>query len=402
MTFFRIVIFLGAAAGALFGIGAPLSAQELPLQEAITIALANNDDLKSLQYEREISQNSIDPVMAGKRPRIDFSGTLYYGYADGKSQTVNLSPGNENPPIELNGVRHGVSVGPEASWVVFDGGRGNNILESLRLLDKATALRIAAAREGVVAQVTNAYLQAAQLRTQLALDADNLDLTQERLARAQRDERYGTSTSLRRLQAEVDLNTDSVTYRNTLLQLDNAKRRLNLLLGRAANTSFEVEQVRHPRPRPLPFDSLREELLLHNEDLALASQRIAQSANEVQTAQLSNALSVQAYARTSYVNTTDNSNFLQENRNFGPEAGFRVSRTIYDGGRRKLDVQNARIRVEQNQHERAATERELLNLLTQALAEYDNARAQLAAEGKNLPTFELNYEKTLTDFRLGQ
>ncbi|MEL7163169.1 MAG: TolC family protein, partial [Bacteroidota bacterium] len=390
----------------LLGILAPLSAQEaplLPLQEAVTLALANNDELKTLVYEKEISANNVNPALAGKRPSIDFSGSLYYGYADGRAQTAGLGePGQPNPPIELSGVKHGVSFGPEASWVVFDGGRGNNILESLRLLDQATALRIEAAREGVVAQVTNLYLRASQLAVQLDLDAANLDLTQERLARTERDERYGTSNSLRRLQARVDLSTDSITYRNTALALANAKRDLNLVMGREATVAFAVQRPRHPRPRPLNVDSLQTELLAHNENLAQARQRIAQTETEVKSVDLSNAVTVQAYVRGSYVNTTDNSNFLQENRNFGPEAGFRINKNIYDGGRRRIEAQNARIRVEQSLHEVEAIRRELLTRLRQAVADYDNNRAQLAAAIGNLPTFELNYEKTLTDFRLGQ
>ncbi|MEM9836199.1 MAG: TolC family protein [Bacteroidota bacterium] len=374
----------------------------LTLSDAVTQALANNDDLKTLRYDKEYSQNSIDPAKAGKRPTVDFSGNLYYGYADGRAQTAGLGGPEESPPIELSGVRHGLSAQVEAAWVVFDGGKGNNILEGLRLIDEATAIQLTATREQVVAQVTNTYLRVAQLYEQLALEERNIGLTQARLERVARAEELGTSSSLRRLQVEVDLRSDSIAYQNTLLEVQNAKRSLNLLIGQAVDIDFVTASLPDADPVALDLAALQADLLANNENLAQARHRIKQSSNEIKRIDLGSTFNVQAYARNSYLNTTDNSNFLQENRNFGPEIGVRISRNIFDGGARKVDAQNAQIRLEQSRHQLEATQRTLLNQLRQAYATYDNNRLQLATERTNLATFQTNYDKTLEDYRLGQ
>lgn len=398
----------GAVAGAMlvFG-GAGLTAQstdpELSLQEAVTIALADNPQLKVLGYDREISRNNIAPAVAGIGPKIELKGQALFGYGDTRVETVNLGPpGTETAPLELNGIRHGLIIQPEANWLVYDGGRGQARLEQLRLADEATALVIDNAREQTIAAVTSTYLAAARLSRQLELAADNIDLSEERVARSERDEQFGQSSSLRSLQARVDLNTDRAGYRNLALEVANLKRALNELMGRDPETLLSLSPTPNLRPRPLTYDSLRTELLANNEDLAQATQRIKSSQQALKLAGLAWKPNVELYANVNYLRQSDDANFLLENRNYGAEAGVRASYTLFDGGLRNIQKQNARLRVEQSQAARETTESELIRLLRQAHATYENSRAQLAFEQENFPVFEANYNKTRTDYQLGQ
>ncbi|OAV43686.1 efflux RND transporter permease subunit [Lewinella sp. 4G2] len=399
---------VGAVAGAmLMGGGTGLSAQSvaptLSLTEATTLALANNPRLKSLGYDRELSRNNVNPAVAGIGPQIILKGQALIGYGDTRVETVNLGPpGSENPPLELNGFRSGIIVQPEANWLVYDGGAGRARLEQLRLVDGATALAIENAREETVARVTRTYLAAARLQTQLVLTAENIELSQDRLTRALRDESYGQSNSLRSLQARVDLSTDSAAYRNLSLEVANLKRALNQQLGRDPETALAFQPPRNLRPRPLPFDSLMVELIANNENLAQARQRIKLSEQGLALTETARKPQIQLYANANYLNQRDDANFLLQNRNFGAEAGARVSYTLFDGGLRTIKAQNARIELEQSQVNRDNTELELRTLLRQAHATYDNSRAQLAYEQANLPVFEANFNKTRTDYRNGQ
>ncbi len=398
---------VGAVAGAIlvFG-GAGLGAQstpELTLQEAITIALADNPQLKALGFSRELTQNNLDPAVAGIGPKIELTGQVLVGFGDTRVETVNLGPpGSETVPLELNGIRHGVILRPEANWLVYDGGRGQARLEQLRLADEATALAIENAREQTIAGVTKTYLAAAKLERQLELTAESIDLSNERLARTQRDEQYGQGSSLRSLQAKVDLNTDSATYRNLVMEVANLKRALNQQLGRETEMPCSLSVPLNLRPRLLPYDSLHRELLANNEDIAQAEQRIRTSEQGLKLAGLAWKPNVQLYANVNYLRQSDDANFLLENRNYGAEAGVRASYTLFDGGLRTIQKQNARIRVEQSRAERETTELQLENLLRQAHATYENGRAQLVFEQSNLPLFEANFDKTRSDYRLGQ
>lgn len=385
------------------GLRAQPTAPELTLRQATSLALANNPQLKALTFDRALTQNSAKPVVAGIGPTVELKGQALVGYGNTRVETVNLGPpGSENTPLELDGLRHGIVLQPEASWLVYDGGRGQARLKQLRLADEAAGLALENAREQTIAGVTKTYLAAARLQRQLDLVAENIDLSNERLARIQRDAQFGQASSLRQLQAAVDLNTDSTAYRNLALEVDNLKRSLNQLMGRDPETACSLSVPPNLRPRPLPYDSLQTELLANNEEIALAQQRIRNSEQALDLAGLAWKPNVQLYANVNYLNQSDNANFLLENRNFGSEAGVRASYTLFDGGLRTIEKQNAKLRVEQSQANRENIESQLLTLLRQAHATYNNSRQQLAFEQQNLPLFELNFEKTSADYRLGQ
>lgn len=401
-------VLVGGLAGALIVggsgelVGQDAPANVLPLREAVTLALENNPELRALGYDRAISRNNVDPAVAGIGPRVELRGQLLLGYGDTRVQTINLGPpGAENPPLNLDGVRHGVLLQPEANWLVYDGGRGQTRLERLRLGDRATALGIARAEEATVAGLTQRYLTAARLERQLALAAENVALSRVRLDRARRDERFGQSTSLRNLQAEVDLRTDSTAYRDLALEVANLKRGLNETMGRNPETPFALEQPARA-PRPLAYDSLLAVALASNEELALARNRIEDARREIELSQQAFRPNVQLYANVNYLNQTDNANFLLENRNVGTEAGVRVSYTLFDGGLRGIERQNARLAGERSLVRRDEVETRLRSLLRQAHATHANALAQLVTERANLPLFEQNFTKTQTDYGLGQ
>lgn len=398
---------LGAVAGAMFVFGAGEVRAQAPvvsLEEAVTTALANNPNLKALGIAKELTANNVDPSVVGVGPRVDLQGQALIGYGNSQVQTINLGPpeAGEPDPLELDGIRHGVVFGPEASWLAYDGGAGKARLKQLRMVDRSLALQLENAREQTIAGVTKTYLATAKLERQLELLADNIDLSNERLARAERDAAFGQSGSLRTLRARVDLNTDSVAYRNLVLQVNNLKRSLNELMGRDTETPLSLSVPSNPNPRPISYEQLEPQLLANNEQLALANYRIQMSEQKVTLANTAWKPNVQLYANANYLNQTDNANFLLENRNFGAEAGVRISYNLYDGGARTIRKQNARLEVQQRAAEADATRQQLKTLLRQALAIYNNAREQLRFESANLPTFELNYTKTETDYRLGQ
>lgn len=383
--------------GAIIFTSTMLAAQDtLHLRTAATLALSENPALRALAYDKQISANNVSPARAGIGPRIAASHSLYYGYGD-----ASISTAGEGPPLAFTDNRHGISIRPEATWVVYDNGRGQARMERLRRLDEATGLQLATEQEETVAQVTRTYLRAAQLRRQLELAAANIDLTAERLTRTERDAEYGGATTLRRLQTRVDLNTDSVEYRRLELELGNAKRQLNQLIGREPEVPFRL-QATPPLGIQLTESALYAQLTANNANLAQARQRITLLESDLNVAERAWGPSVQLYSAGTYQNTTDNTSFLQEQRYLGVEAGIRTNISLYDGGLRKLDRQNAHLRIEQGQQQLDDVHLRLTTAFRQQYATYANNLQQLRFERDNLATFRLNYEKSLEDYRLGQ
>ena len=394
---------VGAGGSALAQAGPAPAAPVLPLREAVALTLAQNPQLRALDYDREISRNNVDPAVAGQRPTVELRGGVFGGYADFSGETVPLGPpGESDTGIEARGERYGVQVQPEASWLVYDGGRGRERLAQLRLLDEATAAGIAAAREATVAGLTDAYLGAVALDRQLRLAGRNVDLTRARLDRSASDELFGASSALRTLRIEADLAADSSAYHTLALELANVKRALNQLMGRDVETAFALEDPDLREPRALAYDSLLAALLTGNEELLTARAQTLVNERAEALAQSAFRPTLQLYGNAGYVDQVDRSNFLQESRVIGAEAGVRLSYTLYDGGRRDVERQNAALATAKSRAEAEARRSTLERDLRQAYARRADLIGRVRRERATLPTFERAYRESADAAALGQ
>lgn len=377
--------------------------QTISLQEAVTVALANNPTLQVLAYDRQLSQNSIDPSMAGLGPRINLNGSLNLGYGDSRVETINLGPpGSENPPIALDGVRRGVFVGPEANWLIFDGGAAQARLEQLRRQDAATALQIEAAQEGVVAEVTASYLNLLQLIRQREVAEENLVISNERLARIRKTASFGQANELMELRAQTNVNTDSVSLATLGVEIRQLQRNLVFLIGLPSETEI-LPLDESVSSAVLPdFAALEGLLVENNEEIALTEQRIKLSEQAMKITRLADQPKVQLYLGVSYLNQNDESNFLQENRSIIGEAGVRFSYTLFDGGARKIKQQNASIELDQATSQKATSLLRLKTALRNAYDYYENSRLLLRYESNNIATFEAAFERSQKAYAYGQ
>lgn len=375
----------------------------LSLKQAVTEALANNPDLKVLNYDREVSRNNVNPAVAGMRPQIELRGGAFVGYADTKGETIPLGPpGAEGNAIDLNGERYGLQLTPEANWLVFDGGRGRARLEQLRLIDEAQAIGIEAAREGTIAGLTAAYLGGLKLARQRDLQAENITLTRALLQKSEGDELFGASTQLRSLQLQASLATDSAAYRTLTLELENVKRYINALMGRDTETDFSFDRPDLSMPRTIIYDSLYADLLASNEQLRAKRNEQVINAKAEELVASSFLPTLQLYGNVSYIDQVDNSNFLLNNRILGTEAGVRASYTLFDGGKRSIDRQNAVLTTAKSQASYEAQVASLTRELRQAFARRNDLIEQLVTERKNLPVFERAFQQTADAAGLGQ
>ncbi len=227
-------------------------------------------------------------------------------------------------------------------------------------------------------------------------------LSEQRLLRARYRYEYGQGIRLDVLNAEVDIQRDSINFLNSKNQLANAKRNLNVAMGRAVDIALEVDTLVGYDPA-LRLDQLVFSALENNILIRLANQNLdifAQDLNVINAAQKP---TIGASAGYNF-NFSDNAtgSFVDLSNSRGFSAAVNLSWNIYDGGRRKvqreintINVANQRILKEQLQDQ---IRRDVAN----AWETYQNALFILRAEQKNLATNRLNFERTEEQFKIGQ
>lgn len=90
-------------------------------------------------------------------------------------------------------------------------------------------------------QLFTTYFQIARLSENTDNLTEALTISKQRLQRAQYQYDYGQSTKLEFLNAQVDVNNDSISLIAAKQQLNNAKRGLNVILGKKNDANFSVE-----------------------------------------------------------------------------------------------------------------------------------------------------------------
>ena len=90
-------------------------------------------------------------------------------------------------------------------------------------------------------QLLTVYYNVAQQSENFNALKETLKISKDRLTRSEYQFDYGQNTKLDVLNAEVDVNNDSIRFLNEKRLLANSKRNLNLLLGRNVTVNFVVD-----------------------------------------------------------------------------------------------------------------------------------------------------------------
>ena len=377
-----------------------ITAQDLlPLEEAIQMALESNYSIKLQKLDLEKNQNNISRAVAGQRPTVALSANYEYGYEDATNQTAPLGEG-DSAPIALDGTRNLFTLQNRVSVPIFTGFRGKYTYIQLENNARLSQAQLNAVVEQVVSLVVQQYLEVARLQRSLEIDKEVIENSLDRLDRVTAQEEFGAGNALQKLQAEVDLKTDSANYRTNALSYQNAKRNLNKTLVKPSTYDFTVE-TDVQLIGELDYDELKADLLRNNTDLQLGNLNIDRSSFQQEIVKSSQYPTLSFYAQGQYSNINNNAGFLQSTETLGPSAGVQFSWTLFDAGKRRIERQNAQIDVQRSQTQQLDLQQQLEINLSNAFASYQDLKNQLSVEQYGLQTFQDNYAKIKDNYDLG-
>lgn len=388
LTFITIIL-LGS-----FG----FSQEKLTKQQAINLALENNYGIKIARNNVQIAKNNASIFNSGYLPVINVNSSANYSKTNSEftlqNGATNTTEGDVSKSLNA-------SIG--LSYTLFDGlGRVYNF-KKLKETHNLSQLEAKTIIENTLLQLFTIYFEAAYLTDNTSNILKSLNISKERLKRAQYNFEYGQNTKLEVLNAEVDVNNDSILYINTKQQLANTKRDLNLLMGRKIATHFEIETN-------VTFNSLFKlsELISkskqHNVEIEKVNNNIKISELDIKVNRagfLPN-LSFNGAYRHNRVENEGDYNFAKKILANGINANLSLNWNLFDGGTTKTRTQNAKINANNYAIEKEQIIEEIERNVTNALEIYNNALFVLKAEEINVETNKRNFQRTEEQFKLGQ
>lgn len=369
----------------------------LSTQEAVELALEFNHGIKIAKNNVEIADNNAGILNSEFLPRVTGNAGATYNRDNTDAE---FSNGNSTSLNGAESSRYNSSI--NVNYTLFDGlGRQYNykILKEEKQLSELDARETI---ENTILQLFTVYYNVAQLSENSRSLEETLNISKDRLTRAEYQFAYGQTTKLGVLNAQVDINNDSINVINANNRLINSKRDLNVVLGNAISNTFEV-------------DTLITFVMQLNKTELLEKMK----SNNVTLLQLEKNLLISEYNikswRSDYLptlgltgsygwnkNNNNAASFLLVSTSTGLSGGINLSWNLFDGGGTITRVKNAKINLENQQLQK---EQIILNIerdFNNAWDDYQNKLTIYNIQEENILTSKNNFDRTQEKFRLGQ
>ncbi len=385
----------------LFLVSGSFYAQELLTKEkALELTLANNYDIRVTKNNVATAKNNKSIYNSGYLPTVTGNAGANYRNNDSEAEFTDSSFNNNNTGVESQ--TYNASVG--INYTLFNGFNRSNTFKRLKESYNLTELQARQVMENTLITLFIAYYEVGRLTENESTQKQALTISKERLKRAKYSFDYGQSTKLEVLNAEVDVNNDSITYIDIKRQLNNAKRDLNVVLGRKVNTPVTVD-TNVLYGEDLVLNTILSEANANNANLLQSQKNIELSKLDVkinQSGWMPNVSLTSSYAWNRNISDPTNRISLISSTQTGLSAGVNLSWNIFDGGRTKTNVTNARIALDTQEIRKNQLEEQLERDVNNAWETYQNSLFSLKVQEQNVQTNKLNFERSNERYKLGQ
>lgn len=378
-----------------------LNAQDLlGIDDALQITLENNYDIKVVEKDVEIAENNTSIYNSGYLPTASVSSGAGY---NNNSSLLEAADGTQIEAHNVVSTNYNASLG--VNYLLFDGMNRKYSFERLKEVHNLTELQARQVIEGTLLSLYLAYYEVARLTENEYNQKETLAISKRRLLRAEYAANYGQNTKLDVLNAEVDVNNDSINYLDGQRQLTNAKRNLNVVLGRETSiTNYNVDtDVQYALD--LNVNSLLQSAMDNNVLLLQVNKGLEISDYDVSISKSGWMPTVSAngsYGWNKNINDEPVGFSFASTQQYGLNAGVSLGWNIFDGGRTKTNVQNAKIAVESQEIAKEQFTQELTRDVYNAWEFYQNALFKLQVQETNVQTNQRNFDRTNEQYKLGQ
>ena len=237
----------------------------LTIEEVFTIALEKNIDIKIKKNEREIAKNSSSLGQAKLFPSINIIAGA--GVNEGESN-IDFAT-NEFPSVNsTESESSSLNAGIEIKYNLFNGLSSFYTYKKLNKENDIKSIELQIQIEQILIKSAKYYYDISFLQKQLEINKKIIDISLERYKKIVERNKFGSSSKLDLLSAEIDLNNDSTKYINVKLELNQSKQSLKKLLNSNNFLNFKVENISLNK-KVINFETLKEKAKLNNQNILL-------------------------------------------------------------------------------------------------------------------------------------
>lgn len=372
-----------------------LAQDTLRLEDAISIALKNNYDIRLVNNDVKIAKNNVNAGNAGMLPGL--AGT----FSDGGSRQNTVQTPATGAEKKANGVRStSLNYGVALDWTIFDGFQMFANYDRLKELQKQGEVNAKATILNTISAVVSAYYAVGRQQQLVKATDSALIISRLRVTIAQNKLEIGRGSKLDVITAKVDYNTDTTLYLQQRNLLATSRITLNQLMARDLNTLFNTNdkvKVQHGL-QLAELETLTAQL---NPDLqnAFINKKIAElNLKQVKGQRYPTVAINSGYE---FSRSTSPTGFNQKFKANGLTYGLTASVNVFNGFLQRQNERNAKIQINSSELSLDKTRQDVNALLISTYQNYLTNLDLLKVETRNVELARQNLDITFEKYRLG-
>ena len=370
---------------------------KLTVNDAVKLALENNLDIKISENQNEILKNNASFLNSGYLPRV--------------SSRVGFNKSNQNIEIEtpnnLSGKLDNMKSENSFSnvsieYILFDNnGRKFNYKKSKELSNRS-GLEVKEVIENTLLQLYTVFYEVCRLSEEKDIVKSSLEISKSRFERNKIKFDFGQSTKLELLNAEVDVNTDSIRYLNAVKNLSNAKRDLNLVMNVDLNSDYilDKEIVYNSAENIINF---YDNASKNNTKLKIYAKSVEISDFELKSIRSTYLPTVGLNGSYDWNESINDNPYAFFNKNIydGISGGINLRWDIFNQGKRITANKNAKVMLENSKIEKEKAFLIFQKELNNSYETYNNNLFILEVQEQSLNTSNNNFLRNLEKYDIG-
>ncbi len=397
----RIFLFLALLSGIVFS----QTNKTLTLSECIVIALNNNTTIKQAEYTAQSQSASVMQAYGIFLPNLNLSGNWNRTQ---RESDLTYIPGLGTVPFRTSQTLSSFSTTASTSILLFNGFANFASLNRAKSNYLSADYNFKRARQSVIFQVYQLYLNVLRNKQLLKVAEDNLKRSQRQLERIMESNRVGSVSLADVYRQEVQVGNDELNLIRAQANYNKAKADLLVYLGLIPSDEYDFEDPSIKMEIDTSeFSVLREQI--KNLDILITKAIDTRPDYKGAIANLNSAKSGVTVAMSGYMPTVSafanynlNSNELStltKNRSFA--WGISISFPIFDRLQLQTQVQQAKINVKNAEAQLEQARRQITADVKKATLDIESAMKQLEVAERQVKSAELDLKTAEEKYNIG-
>ncbi|MBA3900404.1 MAG: TolC family protein, partial [Bacteroidetes bacterium] len=356
--------------------------QSLTLSEAIDRALRNNYQIKIAKANVEVAANNNTMGMAEMLPSLSYNLT--------NANSLNMV---DNPASFLRGeyTLYSLRNNIDLNWTVFNGFRAWITKDMLAKLVEFSMGNSVVVVENTIQATVLSYNRVLLERERLEVFKNVLELSRSRYENVRERQKLGTAVTFDVLLVKNNMLSDSSALMLQQITYNNALRNLNLIMAEDVGVKFLPVDSLAPLAVIYDLENLKRKMLSNNTTLKnqFVNAEILRKESGIAQADLFPRINLNAGHNVSE-NWISHENFNGRGGARDYYGNFTLSFNLFNGGRVRNNIQNAKIQERIAQLNINEMEQSMLNQIIQLYELYVARTAILSISRENFQSAEIN------------